>query len=132
MKNDIIEMLAIYIQSNVAPILAPIKSEIVPDSIIIKANCDSSLLTEKIEDGVYKAPKWYYDIQKKESNIKTLVIDKIDSIPKKEQNKFYELLKDRKVGTFTLPDNCSIVLTATNITEDSINDFLLSMCAIIR
>ena len=60
-----------------------------------------------------------------------LVIDKIDTISKEEQLKFCELLEHRKISTFNLPDNCTIIVTANEINKDKINEEIFSLAALI-
>ena len=67
--------------------------------------------------------------QKKNKDIKILVIDKIDSISKEEQVKFIEILKYRKVSTFELPKDIVIIVTANKISKDTINEEIYSLLA---
>ena len=76
----------------------------------------------------FLAPKWYYDLTNTNES-KVIVIKDIDNISKEEQLKFKELLEYRQVSTFKIPENTRIVLTATNINKETINEEIYSLVA---
>ena len=120
------EMLLATIKANVAPVL--IETELlsaVKNIFVLPANIDVKKLNGHYEGTEYLPPKWFANI----SDGKVLVIDRIDSIPKEEQYKFVEILEYRKVSTFDLPKDCAIVLTADNISKDTISEEIFSLVA---
>ena len=58
---------------------------------------------------------------------KILIIDKIDSVSKEEQLKFCELLEHRKISTFSLPENCVILVTANEVNKNKISEEIYSL-----
>lgn len=122
------DLLINYIKANVAPILTNIltANEFLACTII-PSNITLEELIGTYENLEFETPSWY---QKNISNEnKILVIDKIDAVSKKEQQKFIELLKYKKIGTLTLPDNTVIIITATNINKEVINEEIYSLSA---
>ena len=124
------ELLFSYIKTNVAPILVDfISSEDLGNVTILPANIDSKELNGHYEDINFMPPYWFNELLNK--NNKILVIDKIDSIDKEEQLKFVELLKYRKISTFELPSDCVIIITASEINNNTINEEIFSLVASI-
>lgn len=123
------EILLSYIKANVAPVLIDFLSgNDIKNSVVIPANIDLKDLNGHYEGTDFLPPKWMREIL--ETNVsKILVIDKIDSISKEEQLKFCELLEYRKISTFLLPNNCVILVTATEINEDKISEEIYSLVA---
>ena len=129
MINDKINMLENYILVNVAPILIDFIDNInFPKSIIIPANCEITELIGHYEEENFLAPKWYYDLIET-NETKIIIINNIDSISKEEQLKFKELLKYRQVSTFKIPKKTRIILTAKNISKETINEDIYSLVA---
>lgn len=122
------ELLINYIKANVAPILTNLltKNDL-PNLIIIPSDISINNLTGYFDGVIFKIPSWYENIISNKNKI--LVIDNIDAISKSEQQKFIEILKYKKVGTLNLPDDTVIILTATNINKDTINEVIYSLCA---
>lgn len=125
------ELLKSYIKSNVAPILVDfIEGKDIPESIILPANMEKSELNGHYNNTKFLPPEW---LNKLENTIPSiLVIDKIDSISKKEQTKFIEILKYKQVSTFELPKNTIIIVTAKEINERTINEEIYSLLAHIK
>lgn len=122
------EMLLSYIRVNVAPILVDFLSgKDLPYATILPANLDIKELNGHYENTEYLPPRWLNKLQQNSNNL--LVIDQIDTISKQEQLKFYELLKHRKISTFVLPSECRIIITATEINKDKINEKIYSLVA---
>ena len=122
------EMLISYLKANVAPILVDFMfGEDFDNAVVLPANVDVKELNGHYEGVEFLPPKWLDEILK--SNKRLLIIDRIDSIPKKEQMKFGELLEYRKVSTFDLPKNCVIIVTAKEINKDKIDEELFSLVA---
>lgn len=122
------EMLLSYITVNVAPILVDfLFGKDLPYATILPANLDIKELNGHYENTEYLPPRWLNELQQNSNNL--LVIDQIDTISKQEQLKFYELLKYRKISTFALPNECRIIITATKINKDKINEKIYSLVA---
>ncbi len=127
--DDKKEMLLSYIKSNVAPILVDfISGQDLNEAVVLPANIDVKELNGHYDGVDYMPPKWLNKILSTNAN-RILVIDKIDTISKEEQLKFYELLKYRKISTFNLPENCVIIVNASEINKDKINEEIFSLVA---
>ncbi len=131
MNQDKLNMINTYINSNVAPLLVEgITSSNIPNSVVIPANCGIDLLNGHYEGMDFVAPTWYNEIlAKKDMKHNILVIDNITSIPKAEQLKFCEILKYRKISTFELPSNCSIIITCDKVSKETIAKEIYSLVA---
>ena len=121
------ELLLSYIKSNVAPILVDFLSgNDIKNAVILPANIDSKELNGH-HDGVdFLPPKWMSEILGTNAS-KILIIDKIDSVSKEEQLKFCELLEHRKISTFSLPENCVILVTANEVNKNKISEEIYSL-----
>ena len=114
------------------PILVDfISGNIIPNSVFLPANINISELNGQYDNVEYTAPKWLIELNKL-NGLPILVIDKIDSIQRNEQVKFIEILKYKKISTFELPENTVIILTATEINENTINEEVYSLVAHIK
>lgn len=123
------EILFAYIKSNIAPILVDfIFDKDLDGAIILLANICAKKLNGHYDGSSFNPPNWFCEILNTKAS-KILVIDKIDSISKKEQLKFSELLGYRKISTFELPQNCIIIVTATEINKDKISKEIFSLVA---
>ena len=121
------ELFLSYVKANVAPILVDfISAYDIPNSVIIDSNISLSALVG--DNGI---PSWYLDLTCDNSS-KYLLINNIDLISKEEHLKFIELLKDREVCEYKIPDNVVIVLCAKNIGKNVINDRIYSLIADVR
>lgn len=132
------ELFKYYIQSNVAPILIDfIDGESIPNSAVFEdnytvlpANCKIEELNGHYENTNFVKPEWLKKLEA--STTKILVIDKLDTISKKEQEKFIEILEYKQVSTFKLPKNTIIIITADKITKETINEEIYSLVAHIK
>lgn len=112
-KKEKLELLDTYIKTNVAPILI---EDVTSDAfkkyaIILDAHCDISLLNGHYEGTDFVAPQWYQKLnEKKDEKNNILLIDHIFEITEKEQLKFGEIIKYKKIGVFELPKNCIIII----------------------
>ena len=120
------EMLLSYIKVNVVPVLVDFMSASDFDNaVVLPANTPVSELNGHYEGTEFVPPKWFNEL----TSNKYLIIDKIDTISKEEQKKFIEILKYRKISTFDLPNECRIIVTASEI--DNVDEEILSLVAMI-
>jgi len=133
MKEDKLKILSTYIKSGISPILMEdVSTKIFDDAIIIDSNCDRELLNGHYESTNFVAPDWYNELVKKSKEpYSILVISKINKIPTNDQIKFGEILKYKKVSTFELPKNCIIIVTASDLKNNPINENIYSLLAYI-
>ena len=126
-----LEMLQDYIDTNVSPILVDFVDFNDSNKVIaLPATASLEELNGHYEGTEYVAPKWFNDLEKISKTKNTvLLIDKIDTIAKEDQLKFVEILKYRKIGTFDLPSNCVIILSANKVDKDTINEEIFSLVA---
>lgn len=131
--NDKIEMLNIYINANIAPILTDfISKENINNATIISSICSREELNGYFEDDNFVMPIWYQKLKEKEKDVyNILVIDNISDISFEEQRKFTSLLKYRKVGTLELPKNCVVVITSKKVSNESISEEIFSLVSYI-
>lgn len=123
------EMLMEYIKINTIPILVDfVKGEDFEWAVVLPAEIDREELNCRFEGEKCLPPKWLENlINDKEK--KLLIIDDIDKIGKEEQLKFGDILKYRKVSTYKLPEDCTIIVTASEINKDTINEEIFSLTA---
>lgn len=126
-----VEMIENYINSGISPILIEnISSSIFKNAVCLEADSDVSLLNGHYEDINFVAPKWYDELLKNSKNAHSLLlINDINKVSQEEQLKFLELFKYKKVGVFDLPDNCIIIATASNLSENPIAEEIYSLVA---
>lgn len=131
MTQEKINMINTYIKNNVAPVLVEgLKAESIPNSVILPSNCDKGLLNGHYEGVEFVAPSWYNELEKKkDSPYNILVIDDFTNISVDEQLKFCEILKYRKISTFELPTNCSIVITCDKVDKTKISPEIYALVA---
>ena len=124
-----VELLKIYLEENIVPILVD-KLDIsdMPNSIIINSNIKDSELVGHYEEFVYHPPKWMEKMYQSDEMI-VLIINNIDIVSKKEQERFIEILKYRQVSTFDIPKNYRILLTAKNI--KNVSKRIIDLVAVI-
>ena len=121
------ELLLSYIKSNVAPILVDFLSgNDIKNAVILPANIDSKELNGHYDGVDFLPPKWMSEILGTNAS-KIVIIDKIDSVSKEEQLKFCELLEHRKISTFSLPENCVILVTANEVNKNKISEEIYSL-----
>ena len=98
--------------------------------ILNRDNCIKNIDSKELNghyDGVdFLPPKWMSEILGTNAS-KILIIDKIDSVSKEEQLKFCELLEHRKISTFSLPENCVILVTANEVNKNKISEEIYSL-----
>lgn len=128
MNKERLEMLNEYIKSGITPILIEnMPVSVFDNATILDANCDISDLNGHYENINFVAPSWYNKL--KQNQTKMLVINNINEIDVKEQTKFIEILKYKKISTFDLPKDCIIIVTAKNLKERPINEEVYSLLA---
>ena len=128
MKSERMEMLEGLLKSKVSPVLIEnFPASIFTDAVVIESNCNIEDLNGHYEGMDFMPPEWY----KKLENLteKVLVISNINKIPVSDQKKFIEILKYKKVSTFDLPSNTIILVTASNLEENKINEEVHSLMA---
>ena len=88
-------------------------------NIIIDSNCNNNEILETI--------KYKMDAE----TIKYFVIQEIDKIKETEQDKYYQIIKDREFCGYKLPKDIIIVLTVKNReTLKNISQKLYNLCII--
>ena len=121
------DLLLTYINANVAPILVDfINAKDIDGVALLPASVSKLELNGHYEGKEFIPPKWLNEILSTEKT-SVLIIDKIDTISKEEQLKFYELLKYKKISTFELPEDTVIIITAEEINNDKINEEIFSL-----
>ena len=128
MKSERMDMLEGLLKSKVSPVLIEnFPASIFNDAVILDSNCSIEDLNGHYEGVDFLPPEWY----KKLENLpeKLLVISNINKIPVEDQKKFVEILKYKKVSTFDLPENTIILVTASNLEENKINEEIYSLMA---
>lgn len=133
MKKLDLESLKELLLLNEYPILVEdVPNEIFANSVILNNDCDVSLLNGHYEGVNFVAPQWYNILTEKCKNGHTLlIINGINNINKEEQLKFVEILKYRKISTFELPKNCSVVVTAYNLENAPVAEEIYSLVACV-
>lgn len=123
------EMLLSYVRANVVPVLEDfIFGKDLEKATILPSNINREELNGHYEETEFMPPKWLEEILESNKE-KLIVIDEIDKISKEEQLKFVELLKYRKISTFSLPKGCLIIVTAHEINNETINEEIFSLVA---
>lgn len=98
------------------------------DAIIIPATIPSEKLGIGIDDnGNYIYPSWVKELKEKKETKCMLIIDGLDKISTSDQDKFYGLLKYKKINGYTLPSNCQIVCTSKSKDKAKINERILGL-----
>ena len=123
------EMLLSYVRANVVPVLEDfIFGKDLEKATILPSNINREELNGHYEGTKFMPPKWLEEILESNKE-KLIVIDEIDKISKEEQLKFVELLKYKKISTFSLPKGCLIIVTAHEINKETINEEIFSLVA---
>ena len=114
MDKNQIDLLGEYIKAGKLVILM----ESIPESVIekgavvIDSNCSSKELMGEYSNLEYVEPKWYKElVESAKTHTPVLIIKDINKVPEKEQRKFIELFKYRKIYTNKLPENTMIFVT---------------------
>ncbi|MBD9098076.1 hypothetical protein EGP98_00510 [bacterium] len=131
MNKERLNLLENYIKTGVAPLLIEnIPSDLFSNSVVLKSNIDKSELNGHYEDIEFCPPTWYKELlEKSKLDYVILVIENINDISIEEQNKFIEILKYNKISTFTLPKNCLIIVTCSNLNNKKISEEVYSLLA---
>lgn len=131
MNKERLNLLENYIKTGVAPLLIEnIPSDLFSNSVVLKSNIDKSELNGHYEDIEFCPPTWYKELlEKSKLDYVILVIENINDISVEEQNKFIEILKYNKISTFTLPKNCLIIVTCSNLNNKKISEEVYSLLA---
>lgn len=134
MKKIDMDLLKNHLETNICPILIEdINSDMFEDAIILNSNCDLCDLNGHYEGINFMPPEWYQKlINNSNKNYSILLIDKINNISLKEQGKFNEILKYRKISTFDLPKNCRIIVTCTDLEHKPISEEVLSLLSYLQ
>jgi len=113
------------IKTNVAPIMTSIiNPDNIDEAIIIDARISIDELNGVYDGDKYIVPLWYKDFSI--NNKKIIIIKNLDLIDKKEQLKFKELLKNRKIGEFEISKNVPIIVTLKD-KNSSINETIFTL-----
>lgn len=131
MTEERLDLLEKYLRSGFNPILVEgIPSDSFHNSVVLKSTIDSSELNGHYEGSEFCAPKWYQElVEKSKKECVILLIENINKIPIEEQPKFIELLKYKKISTFSLPRNCLILVTCKNLEEGKLSEEVFSLLA---
>ena len=128
MKSERMDMLEGLLKSKVSPVLIEnFPASIFNDAVILESNCAIEDLNGHYEGVDFLPPLWYKKLESLSE--KLLVISNINKISVEEQKKFVEILKYKKVSTFKLPENTIILVTASNLEENKINEEVYSLMA---
>lgn len=133
MTEERLDLLEKYLRSGFNPILVEgIPSDSFHNSVVLKSTIDPSELNGHYEGSDFCPPTWYQElVEKSKLEPVILLIENINEIPIKEQPKFIELLKYKKISTFSLPSNCLILVTCKNLKERKLSEEVFSLLAMI-
>lgn len=89
--------------------------------ILINSNCEYNELLKIFKEKIYKA----------DEKFEILVIEEIDNLVADEQDKYYQIVKDREFNGIALPDDVVIVLTVENKDKlKNISSELYNLCVV--
>ena len=132
MNKQQIDLLGEYIKAKKAAVLI----EEIPESVIekgavvINSDFSNSELMGHFDNLEYVAPKWYDKLMESSKNhTPALIIKDINKVPEKEQRKFIELFKYKKIYVNKIPENCMIFVTYSNLKENPIEEEVYSFMA---
>lgn len=129
MNKEQIDLLGEYMKAGTSVILIeeiPEKA-IQKGAVVLEANCSNSELMGHYESLEYKNPQWYDKlVESSKEHTPVLIIKDINKIPEKEQRKFIELFKYRKIYVHKIPENCRIFATYSNLETNPIEEELYS------
>lgn len=133
MYQERLNMLDEYLKPGMPPILLEaIPARVFPNAVVIESDCDVLLLNGHYENTEFLPPSWYEKLVKTcENGYGILLINEINKVSLNEQAKFVEILKYRKVSTFDLPKNCTIVVTCSNLKEKPLSEEIYSLVAYV-
>ena len=124
MNKQQIDLLGEYIKAKKAAVLI----EEIPESVIekgavvINSDFSNSELMGHFDNLEYVAPKWYDKLMESSKNHTPVLIIK-------EQRKFIELFKYKKIYVNKIPENCMIFVTYSNLKENPIEEEVYSFMA---
>ena len=118
MQKDKLLLLNDYLKVGDIPILINLSPSVFDDAVILNK-----------DDKLYDL-NWYNTlVEKCKEDSTILLLDKINELDKKEQLKYVELLKYRKIGNNKLPDNTIIVVTYDNLENNRLCEEVYSLMA---
>lgn len=131
MQKEKLDMLKKFIEAKISPLLVvDLPIDIFDNAVILKSDIKRELLNGHYEQDEFCPPMWYDElVNKSKEGYALLIIENINSIDAKEQTKFIEILKYKKVSTFELPDNVIVIATATDLGVKKIADDVYSLMA---
>jgi len=131
MNDEKWKMLETYIRSGILPLLVPnVSSNLFKNPVILKAKIDQSELNGHYEEKEFCPPTWYRELLEKSKIAPVvLIIENLDELELKEQSKFIEILKYKKVSTFDLPKNCLVIVTYNDLSQNKLNEEVYSLLA---
>ena len=132
MNKEQVNLLGEYIKAGKSAVLI----ESVPESVIekgaivINSDCSASDLMGHYDNLEYVVPEWYNKLMESaKKHTPVLIIKDINKVSEKEQRKFIELLKYKKVYVNKIPENCMIFMTYSNLKENPIEEEVYSFMA---
>ena len=132
MDKNQVELLGEYIKAGKSAILI----EKIPESVIekgaivINSDCSNAELMGHFDNLEYVTPEWYNKLMDSaKTHTPVLIIKDINKIPEKEQRKFIEILKYKKIYIHKIPENCMIFVTYSNLIENPIEEEVYSFMA---
>lgn len=118
MQNDKLLLLNDYLKIGDIPILVNLPSTVFEESIVLSK-----------DDKLYDLT-WYNKlIEKCKENNTILVLDRINELDEKEQLKYVELIKYKKIGENKLPDNTIIVVLYDDLKNNRLCEEVYSLLA---
>lgn len=131
MNKERLNMLKTFIEVGISPLLVPSSWEdFFENAVVLKADISREYLNGYYEQEKFCPPDWYQELMTKSKKGRPLLIIKnINEIDVKEQTKFLEILKYKKISTFNLPDNTVIIVTVTDLHKKKLADEVYSLLA---
>ncbi len=131
MTEERMDLLEKYLRSGFNPILVEdIPVDSFHNSVVLPATLDPLELNGHYEDRNFCPPHWYQElVEKSKKEAVILLIENINEVDPFEQNKFIELLKYKKISTFSLPMNCLVLVTCKNLEERKLSEEVFSLLA---
>ena len=131
-KVDLNSLKKLLLLNEYPILIEDLPSEVFPNAVILNNDCDISLLNGHYEEINFVAPDWYNVlVEKCRRNHSILIINGINNSKIDDQLKFVEILKYRKISTFALPKNCSIIVTAYDVKNKPIAEEIYSLVACV-
>ena len=133
MKKVDLESLKKLMLFNECPILIEdIPHGLFENAVILNNDCDVSLLNGHYDGVNFVAPDWYNIlVEKCKNGCSILIINGINNSEIGDQLKFVEILKYRKISTFDLPKNCSVIVIAYDLKDKPIAEEIYSLVACV-